>query len=547
MLKLIKFLEIFAFKKILIVLSFLSDFNLTSNSSNLFNQLNLNQIPFISSYHHHHHQNSSSKPLRIAIIGGGPAGTSAAFFLSRLSNQSRNHADIHLFESSNRIGGRVLSIKPFDSDQFQSIEAGASIFVGANKHLNHAAKIFNLSLQDYNQDKSENGPIAIWDGTEFVFEETGSEWWDTLKLVWRYGRAPFQLSSINKQTINQFEQIYKESFISIGPFDSFHEWLSHSGLLNFLPITGSDYLINQKSINLQAVNELAAIFTRTNYGQDISNIHALATLVSLAGKSGRSVIGGNHQIFQHFLNQSQSKLHLNHQIHTISQSNPNKTYSNPQYLLSYHQNSKNLTATTDPFDIVIIAAPFHQSGLTLQNIQQSIQLPSIQPYVRLHVTFIITNSTSPSGELFGKSKDQTVSRMIYSTMMRNVLGKGKRPVFNTVNYLKNLGQKDGVIGDMHIVKIFSEAPVTTGTLQKLFKHEQNLLWVKRLEWDAYPFLNPIQSDFPPIQLTQGIYYVNGFESFMSTMETQTLMSFNIASLITKNYWNFNPKRNWIDE
>lgn len=511
------------------------------------------QLPFISSPSSSSSASShpSIQPVKtVAIIGGGPAGTSAAFFLSKFANESRNPVELHLYESSPSLGGRVATIHPFDSLDYPPIEAGASIFVPANKHLHQAVRQFNLTTLPFPPIDSDqpNQDYAIWDGTEFAYESSQFKWWDTLKLIWRYGWAPSQLNSITQRLIDRFETIYSDQFISQGPFERLDRWVNAIGFDDLLAKTGSQYLINDEGINVQAVNELAAIMVRTNYGQDICHIHGLGAVVSLAGSKGStSVEGGNRLIFEGFANRSHAQVHLNHQITAITELVQNGPAARPMYQLSFHdlRSPTPTISNSQLFDAVILAAPYHQASITILNLDQTVPVPN-QPFVRLHVTFIVTNATAPSGELFNRPADQFMARSIYSTMMRNTIGKGKRPIFNSLNYLKNLGPKPGVLGDMYIVKMFSEAPLPTNTLAKLFGGNDNLLWIKCLEWDAYPLLSPLTrpNDYGPTKLGQKIYYVNGFESIASTMETQTIASWNIASYISDELWDFSPKKGW---
>ncbi|CAF4353826.1 unnamed protein product [Adineta steineri] len=50
-------------------------------------------------------------------------------------------------------------------------------------------------------------------------------------------------------------------------------------------------------------------------------------------------------------------------------------------------------------------------------------------------------------------------------------------------------------------------------------------------WYAYPRAPPRNDTiFPPINPDKGLYYVNAFESFISTMETQCVAAHNIIRL-----------------
>ncbi|KAH9823913.1 Prenylcysteine lyase-domain-containing protein [Melampsora americana] len=499
-------------------------------------------------------QSVEEKPsmFRIAIIGAGAAGTSTSFFLSHLlqsSNQAHHQLSTEIFENSTYIGGRSTLVYPFDSELFEPIESGASIFVKSNLNLNKAIKHFKLKLKTF--DENDGGNLGIWDGTEFDFRETGQSWLDTAKMFWRYGRAPYQLNRIKDEMLDRYKVIYASEFTTKGPYRNLSAWAEASQLAGLLPISGSKKLIEEQGINVQAVNELAAVACRVNYGQDISEIHGLGTLVSLAGSDGLSVKGGNRQIFERFAIESGAIVHLAHQVTRISkvQASNDLEEERSKYTISYRDaHSQSITSESEPFDAVIIAAPFHQTGIELDIPEYTSRIPN-QPYVHLHVTFVITNATSPSGKFFGLSEEEEMPKTIYSTMMRNLLGKGQRPIFNSLSYLRNMGPKVGVIGDLHIVKLFSEATLSTETLGEIFNLPQNLIWVKRIEWDAYPVLNPIVdvNQLAPMKLDQGLYYINGFERLMSTMETETVAAWNVANLISQDLWNFHANQSWASE
>ena len=44
---------------------------------------------------------------------------------------------------------------------------------------------------------------------------------------------------------------------------------------------------------------------------------------------------------------------------------------------------------------------------------------------------------------------------------------------------------------------------------------------------------PPTNSFPPIKLEKGLYYVNAFEPFISTMETETIAARNVVELLMR--------------
>lgn len=118
----------------------------------------------------------------IYIIGGGAAGTSTAFWLSNVLPNVKTT----LYEKSNYLGGRSTTVKIKDDERWGTIELGASIFVEANKNLMKATEVFGLNRTDKETQETSRPRLGIWDGNEFLFQETGT-YWDKITPIWRYG------------------------------------------------------------------------------------------------------------------------------------------------------------------------------------------------------------------------------------------------------------------------------------------------------------------------------------------------------------------------
>ncbi|KAF5359929.1 hypothetical protein D9758_014001 [Tetrapyrgos nigripes] len=108
------------------------------------------------------------------------------------------------------------------------------------------------------------------------------------------------------------------------------------------------------------------------------------------------------------------------------------------------------------------------------------------------------------------------------TTWEGVRRGGKAPEFNSVSYHGKINENEWV------VKISSMEPVSDEWLEKVF--DGQVTWVYRKEWDAYPVLPPT-TEFPPVKVDTGFYYVNAFEPFISTMETETIAARNVVDLL----------------
>src|ERR1700745_213586 len=87
------------------------------------------------------------RPHRVAIIGGGAGGSSAAYHLRKFVDSSPCiiPVEIDLFESGPRIGGRTTTVNALDDERFP-VELGGSIFVKANTILYNATIEFGLNV-----------------------------------------------------------------------------------------------------------------------------------------------------------------------------------------------------------------------------------------------------------------------------------------------------------------------------------------------------------------------------------------------------------------
>lgn len=89
--------------------------------------------------------------------------------------------------------------------------------------------------------------------------------------------------------------------------------------------------------------------------------------------------------------------------------------------------------------------------------------------------------------------------------------------------------------------------MTEDILQEAFGPSE-VLWVHRKEWPAYPISPPfgIDEEFASFKPDPSVpfYYVNAFERWVSTMETETVSAWNAVSLLTRDLFGYSPKKSW---
>jgi prenylcysteine oxidase / farnesylcysteine lyase len=352
----------------------------------------------------------------------------------------------------------------------------------SNKNMYRATQLFGIDTFDLGEDDSDMG---IWDGQKFIItvrlqivclafsqlfshlpKLTGKgfmgRWWDTLKVLWRYGyRSPTTTSDLVKDMVSRYMTLYSTT----------HGWSSVeqvSAMLNLTELTATDtasYLLSQ-GVGAPFVYEFVEAATRVNYGHDIDKIHAVEGLVSMAANGAVGAIGGNFQIFANWLDRSNAKVHLRTTVTAIQRDEDG-------WRLDVEDTVEPSSfGTTKPFDTVVLAAPHKSTKISFP--YSSVKVPPV-PYVHLHVTLLTTTSPSPSAAYFNLPEGSAIPSMILTSAEAMRHGASE-PDFNSMNYL----QKVSADREEWVVKIFSKRRVEDHWLEKVFG-KGRVGWVLRHE------------------------------------------------------------------
>ncbi|GJE94006.1 FAD/NAD(P)-binding domain-containing protein [Phanerochaete sordida] len=465
-------------------------------------------------------------PPRIAIVGAGAAGSSAAFWISKAKERYGLDVEVDLFDSNEYIGGRSTTVHPYDDPELYPIELGASIFVEVNKNMWRATEEFGLNRSDWDEGEDTMG---LWDGSKFVITTDGKlgGWWNTIKVIWRYGyQAPMKTKKLVSSMVADFVKLYTPEAGS----EPFTNLTALATELNWTDAIGQSTMeyFDAQGIYPPWTAEMIEAATRVNYGQNVDAIHALEGMCSLAATGASQVFGGNWQIFEQFVKRSKAHLFLKTTVKSIAK-------DGDKYFLRAHTHGA-AEMMERSYRAVIIAAPFHSSSIDLSLTSSAPEIPP-QPYVHLHVTLLSTPSPRPRTRFFKVKDSDTVPTTVLTTWEAvRADPDAPAPDFNSLSYHGKILTRDGVPanssddgGEEWSVKIFSTQRLEDSWLRRAFG---KIGWVYRKEWDAYPVLPPTTS-FPPIKLEKGLYYVNAFEPFISTMETETIAARNVVELLMR--------------
>lgn len=175
--------------------------------------------------------------------GAGAAGSSAAYHLQRFAAEEDIAVNITIFEKTDRIGGRTLTVDAL-GDPAEPIELGASIFVTVNHILYNATQNFDLPLGSLHEG-NPGDLTAIWDGERLVYQSVKREswWWDAARLWWRYGLSPYRAVKLVQGVVGKFLQLYEGPWF---PFRSLTQRVFELELEKITGVTGERFLEENK-------------------------------------------------------------------------------------------------------------------------------------------------------------------------------------------------------------------------------------------------------------------------------------------------------------
>lgn len=453
--------------------------------------------------------------------------------------------NITVYERSGYVGGRSTTVNVYD-DPTEPVELGASIFVEVNRNLVSAVKRFGLSTEDAGaaRPKESSETLGVWDGEGFVFVQSngGYYWWSIAKLIWRYGMTPLRTQRLMKQTVGKFLKMYEFPYF---PFRSLSQTAFDLGLTAITATPGNKFLM-ENQISGPFATDIIQASTRVNYGQNLGSIHGLETMVCMATDGAMAVNGGNWQIFDGMLRAAGAKVMLNTSVSGISH-RKGGAYD-VQYQPVNSLDVENEGSQVDEYDTVVLAAPLQFSGIDLSRALTN--LPDRIPYVELHVTlFASPHKLSPLA--FNLAGGSSVPEIVLTTLPdgadRGKSGDEAGPVgFFSISTLRKIANPAATPPRMeYLYKVFSPQPLTSEFMARLLGvpvpggdlstfATEDVSWLYEKIWHSYPYLSP-RVTFDDPQLDWNLWYTSGIESFISTMETSSLMGQNVARLMVDDW------------
>lgn len=424
---------------------------------------------------------------QICIVGSGISGAAAAHFLRNYSTQD---LDIHIFEKSSVVGGRMAMVDMGGGSKF---EAGASILHPKNFHTAHFTQLLGLKKMELADDDN----FGVWDGNDFIFmtQKPDHPWTgflNTLSLLWRYKFSLYYMNRYVSATLANFLRYYEESKPI---FYTVEEMLKWANLYDSTQTTAEREL-QSYGLSQQLIDELVTVIMRVNYGQS-KTISGMAGAVSLCGSGADfwAVEGGNWQMAAGLIKHSNTSLLLNKRVNSI-------TAVDDGYEVGIASGDSRFC------NAVILATSLDENQMEFS---PPISIPK-RHMQHTHATFV-QGIINP--HYFGKSSVSSVPNLIGTLELPNL-------PFSSISLLKSYGDDDNVY------KIFSRTSMSDDLLNEIFNVRNNTI---RLDWAAYPHYHAPETFAPFVLDDKHLYYISAFENAASTMETGAVAAENVARLL----------------
>ena len=426
-------------------------------------------------------------------------------------------------------------------DPAEPVELGASIFVEVNHNLVSAAKRLGLVVSSAAEGgrrvKGEPSDVlGIYDGERMLFSAPEGGWWSMAKLIYRYGpMAPWRIQKLAESTVSKFLGMYQAP---VFPFASLSQAVQDTGLQPIAGVTGLQYL-EANGVMGRFAQELVQASTRVNYGQNLGLIHGVETMVCMSTDGAMSVQGGNWRIFHGMVNSSDADLKLQTAVTALSRDDDSQ-----EWTVTYKSELKGGAVKEEIYDAVVLAGPLQYAHLAIEPALE--KTPDVIPYAAVHVTlFASPRRLDPA--YFGLGAGQLVPQTVLTTLTKAeqadekvMRGEGKDAVgsvgFFSVSTLRSVSRPPNDSVEF-LYKVFSPEEFGDEKVKQMLgctageqEGGEAITWMHRHVWNAYPYEYP-RVTFEDIKLAPGLWYTAGMESFISAMETSSLMGMNVARLV----------------
>ncbi|XP_078285120.1 prenylcysteine oxidase 1-like isoform X2 [Rhinoraja longicauda] len=449
----------------------------------------------------------ATPPGRIAVIGAGIGGAATAYFLRQYFGQD---VQIDVYESG-AVGGRLAKASISGQDH----EIGAATIHPLSLHMKEFVRLLGLTERDH-----PSNLLAVYDGEEFVFEE--SEWFlvNFFKLLWRYGFDFLRVKMWLESYQHKFMRIYQ--YQSLGySFTSMDKLLHVLGGDTFVQLTkhSIDEALQKNGISQRYIDEMVGPIIRLTYGEGI-NVNAFVGMTSLSEtESDLWTVGeGNEMVCSGLLYTARVNL-IKGKVTSV---NAKKRPRRDGEMATVYE--VNYLAGTDTdygiYDIVIVAAPLHSDNPDIRFHDSSQPIDVVRGRYQQKVVTLVEGHLNASFFRYHGAEP------FHRTTIGTTVTSGSFVLGASVST-----PTGGTQAPARVWKVLSSKPLGEQGLRGLFRSHTA---VRQAQWLAHPRYSP-EDRVPPFVLHHQLYHLNAIEWAASTLEMMAISAKN-AALLAHHRW-----------
>ncbi|RPB15047.1 FAD/NAD(P)-binding domain-containing protein [Morchella conica CCBAS932] len=490
---------------------------------------------------------------KVAIIGAGPAGASAAYNIRKYARHHGILVDITIFEKDSHIGGRSTRHISLSDEDGDTVQISATGFHESNQNLVQITKEVGLKpvWLDGRVDTDLSGRSGerwgVFDGNSIVFRQAHptnflTGWWWSFKLFYFYGYSPRYTRDTAQDTLSKFSRVYTSFF----PFESLPELVKDLELEEEITSTGSQ-LLTAHGVSDAFQRELVNAWARRDFAQNLGTMSGLAAVTAFDDGGDMTVQGGHWSLFETMIDRSNVDLRLNAAVFGLRRMDWGGWVVASQ---PAHGDNDPEDGDYTEFDSVILTAPWQFSELDIKG-EPLENVPANREYAGLHIT-LFKSPRMLSGGYFNYNGEvpETLLTTLRDFEFKDMNSKTGVEGVGSVGFyeIKSVKRSDrvdmmGVVITEWLYKLVSPAKIEDSTIKAMLgagEDEDGIIsWIDRHEWPAaIPYVYPKtqSTPLPPLKLSPNFYYTSAIESLGSTMELSSLMGANIATLVVNEWW-----------
>jgi prenylcysteine oxidase/farnesylcysteine lyase len=463
-------------------------------------------------------------PVRIAIVGAGPAGVAAAFQLSeefKVKTDGRK-VEVVVFERTQMIGGRMavdvdLGGAWFSQSRVRSGDlATGDLFAAGGVVRGRAERFLGMEFGKKGNAVVKKEEVGFFDGKEIVSKVTRPvsemSWGQWAALVWRYGVRIIWARNLPTRTTEGFRKLLNAE----ETFEGVREMVDAAGIGEAVSMSARERLKTNGVVELYR-EEVVEQLVRRQLGQGTEEISDLALSIALQREDQVVSNGGRlEDVLAEFLERSKAEVRM---VTEVTDVRPEYVNGHKNGWLLELQKAGQRGKTLDVFDKVILAGSWNT---TLEDY-----------YRHVWIAFIASNGKLDT-EYFGIEENTLLSQILI--IDTPAIPSELRGV-HEISHVRDLYGPDLSVQAVHkLYRVMSNNPISEELISKIGGGGiLRVLHVKNQH--AYPLLYPRSEGLDNFKIQDGLYRTDVVEEVASSAD---LSKFFPGTSLFKYQWGCHP-------